>query len=190
MKRNASFAIIICYILIYLFAGWRVREFAWVFVLGLAVSYVFVLRRLLSLVRRPEGIRAKSAEVQVKRETEAVISIVFLVISHLYLAVLFLRLQIPEAYAVALKPEAYVTDFDLFYYTLLNFAEIGCGDIVPAHAASRGMAIAIAISSVLCLIVFVASYLEEKQNMSARLEKQDRSEGKKADTRKKNDAKS
>ena len=50
-------------------------------------------------------------------------------------------------------------------YTMISFTTIGYGDISPAIFESQIVAIIIAITSVLCLIVFVSSVLSEKNEI-------------------------
>lgn len=156
------YVIMICYGLIYVFAGWRLEEFAWIFLIALFFSYIQHIKILISAIRLPK-ILAKGENL--KTAAKAVVQILILIVLNLYLGVLYVRLWIPEAYVVVLDTKSYVTDLDLLYYTILTFTEIGCGDIVPQHMASRIMAIIIAITSVLCLILFLSSFMEEKENL-------------------------
>ncbi|MBW6411008.1 potassium channel family protein [Clostridium weizhouense] len=58
---------------------------------------------------------------------------------------------------------------DLFYYTIVTFTTIGYGDIVPNAPESKVMAIIIAFTSVICLIIFISSILSAKSNFKKKL---------------------
>lgn len=161
-KIIPCYVILVCYGLVYLFAGWRLAEVAWIFLIALFFSYIQHMKILMSAIRLPK-ILAKGENL--KTATKTVVQILILIILNLYLGVLYVRLWIPEAYIVALDTKSYVTDLDLLYYTILTFVDVGCGDIVPQHIASRMMAIIIAITSVLCLILFLSSFMEEKEDL-------------------------
>lgn len=169
-KIRRYYIVILCYAVTYLFGGWRLGGYAWIMLLPLAVTYAGSIRILLGLLRENQVFvpEAGSKIVKMKKEAIGTVLALGLVVLHLYFGVLCVRTWIPGAYAFSYETQgegAYVTDWDLLYYTILHFTEIGCGDIIPQHAVSRGMAVVIALTSVFCLIVFLSSFMEEEEEI-------------------------
>ena len=164
------YIVILCYTVTYLFGGWRLGRYAWIMLLPLLWTYVGSTRILLGLLRKNQVFVPKKGSKITKMKQEALGTILALglVLLHLYFGVLCVKTWIPGAYAFSYEAqgaEAYVTDWDLLYYTVLHFTEIGCGDIIPQHVVSRGMAVVIALTSVFCLIVFLSSFMEEEEEI-------------------------
>ncbi|MBO5352584.1 MAG: hypothetical protein J6A77_04735 [Lachnospiraceae bacterium] len=164
------YIVIFCYGVTYLFGGWRLGSYAWLMLFPLTWTYVGSIRILLGLLRKNQVFVPKTGSKTLKMKQEALGTILALglVLLHLYFGVLCVRTWIPGAYAFSYEAEgadAYVTDWDLLYYTVLHFTEIGCGDIIPQHVVSRGMAVVIALTSVFCLIVFMSSFMEEEEEI-------------------------
>ena len=85
---------------------------------------------------------------------------------NLYLCVVMIANLYEEAYVfVGVARE--LTYFDLLYYTVISFTTIGYGEIVPQRIESKVMAIVIAYTSVMCLVIFVSSILALKDKLES-----------------------
>ena len=161
------YIVMICYAVTYLFGGWRLGRYAWLMLIPLVWTYLGSIGILLRLLRDNQVLVPKQGNrlQKMKKEASGTMGAVLLVVLHLYFGVLCIKTWIPGAYAFSYETTKYVTDWDLLYYTVLHFTEIGCGDIIPQHTASRVMAVVIALTSVFCLLVFLNSFMEEEEEL-------------------------
>lgn len=89
-----------------------------------------------------------------------------LIIIKLFLCVLMISNVYKDPYySTILSSSSNISNFDLFYYTVIAFTTIGYGDIVPNSIPSKIIAIIIAFTSVFCLILFVSSMLSIKDRI-------------------------
>lgn len=56
--------------------------------------------------------------------------------------------------------------FDLFYYTIITFSNIGYEDIVPNIFLAKVISILTSVKSVVCISVFLSSILSYKEELS------------------------
>lgn len=79
-----------------------------------------------------------------------------MIILNLYLAVVLINSGNPHAFTN--KP----TNFDLFYFTLITFTTVGYGDIIPITGLAKIVTMFIAVTSVICISIFISSILSHK----------------------------
>lgn len=120
--------------------------------IGLAISYYLNMKLLLNIMISPmQKTYSSDNEGFFKKIGLSALLILFIIIVNLYLAVCVVYGMDNSAFTNA---NGY---FSLFYYTIIAFTTIGYGDIVPVSVASRSVGIIIAITSVVCLTVFLSS---------------------------------
>ncbi|WP_040193395.1 potassium channel family protein [Clostridium culturomicium] len=83
---------------------------------------------------------------------------IIMIVLNLFLGVCFINSMEPGAYT------GNPTKFDLFYYTIITFTTIGYGDISPVSPVANLMSILIAITSVICLTIFIGFVLSYKES--------------------------
>lgn len=133
--------------------------------LGAVVCYILNINILLKLVQNPFCIVEDKMGPKKKGRTLIITSsilIVLMIIISLYLFVLCTFYLNKNAYGCV---NGYITKWKLFYYTVISFTTIGYGDITPRVWESQAIAIVIAITSVICLVIFVNSVLAEKKEI-------------------------
>lgn len=54
--------------------------------------------------------------------------------------------------------------FDMFYYTVVTFATVGYGDIVPTSIASKSVSVLTVFTSILCITVLLSEIVEVKRH--------------------------
>ena len=125
--------------------------------IGTVICYVLNLKVLIKIIRNPQHIKSTGEEA-VSFTTISIVAILILImiVLNLFLAVCFINSRSPSAYT---GNQSY---FDLFYYTIITFTTVGYGDIVPLSMAAKIMSIVIAITSVICLTIFLSSVLSYK----------------------------
>lgn len=127
---------------------------------GLIVSYLINIKLILNTIQNPLSLfRGESNGFNVIKATlSASLVLLLLVLVNLYFIVLLTFYTVPDAYFCSV-PNQVVNAFSLLYYTVISFATIGYGDIVASAPCSRGVAMLIAFTSVLCLGIFIGSVL-------------------------------
>lgn len=125
--------------------------------IGVAISYLLNLRILIKVIRNPKYIKSQD-KMSAKSITVISILILIMIVLNLFLGVCFINSMEPGAYT------GNPTKFDLFYYTIITFTTIGYGDISPVSLIAKLMSILIAITSVICLTIFIGSVLSYKEN--------------------------
>lgn len=125
--------------------------------IGTVICYVLNLKVLIKIIRNPQHIKSTGEEA-VSFTTISIVAILILImiVLNLFLAVCFINSRSPSAYT------GNQTYFDLFYYTIITFTTVGYGDIAPLSMAAKIMSIVIAITSVICLTIFLSSVLSYK----------------------------
>lgn len=138
---------------------------------GLFISYIININLLIKVILNPfcffttdedENFHDKRHVLTVT--LTAAFLLLIMVILNLFLVVLMIWNIWPNSYYCSV-PNASISEFDLFYYTVVTFTTIGYGDIVPSIVQSKITAVLIAFTSVLCLVIFVGSALSAKDKL-------------------------
>lgn len=120
--------------------------------IGLVISYYLNMKLLLNIMISPSKKNYMTDnESFLKKVGLSALLILVIIIINLYLAVCIVYGMDSNSFTNA---NGY---FSLFYYTIIAFTTIGYGDIVPITVASRSVGIVIAVTSVVCLTVFLSS---------------------------------
>ncbi|MDZ4994713.1 two pore domain potassium channel family protein [Clostridium perfringens] len=128
--------------------------------IGMGICYYLNMKTLITLMINPVNVKGAKEESLFRRIIVAAILILFMVILNLYLMVCLVGSANPDAFTNAQGK------FDLFYYTIITFATIGYGDIVPNTFLAKIISILISVTSVVCISVFLSSILSYKEELS------------------------
>lgn len=171
LKNNLliSYFILSTYFTVYLLEPSQFEGIEILALVGLGISYILNLKVLIKLIKNPEHINAKNNEKTVNlkykannRMTVVAILLLFMIVLNLFLAIGIIN----EAYPGAFSNNP--SRFDLFYYTIITFTTIGYGDIVPIALPAKIISMIIAITSVICLTIFLSTVMsynsEEKES--------------------------
>ena len=121
---------------------------------GAFVSYYLNLKALVKIMRSPHIADFESeGRIGIKSIRMVAVILLAMVIISLFLAVCFVN---SSGWGVYIGNPTF---FDLFYYTVITFATIGYGDIVPISPAAKFMSMLISMTSILCLTIFMSSIL-------------------------------
>lgn len=140
---------------------------------GLLISYLLNMTLLIHISMEPVSCyRCKYGGRQnfeqrhpLKIILSGALILILMIVVNLYLSVEMIAMLFDNAYTfVGNGKEA--NGLDLLYYTVISFTTIGYGEIVPQRIESKIMAILIAYTSVMCLVIFVSSVLAIKGNES------------------------
>lgn len=179
-KRRLSFRFLVTsYILfVYSFFLWyaprAMAECGKVVLVGLLISYCMNMVMLINISMEPLTCccckYGQKARVEQKYPLKIVLAgaiiLILLIVLNLYLCVVMIANLYEQAYVfVGVARE--LTYFDLLYYTVISFTTIGYGEIVPQRIESKVMAIVIAYTSVMCLVIFVSSILALKDKLES-----------------------
>lgn len=179
-RKKLSFRFLItCYILfVYAFLLWNSRaamaESGNIVLLGLAISYALNMTMLINISMEPVTCcyckYGQKKRIEQKYPLKIVLAgaliLILLIVLNLYLGVVVIANRLDNAY-VYVGTGSQVSDMDLLYYTVISFTTIGYGEIVPQHFESKMMAIIIAYTSVMCLVIFVSSILALKDTLKS-----------------------
>lgn len=140
---------------------------------GLIVSYMLNMSMLIHISMEPVNCHLcrcqKKQKIEEKYPLKIVLAgaliLIMLIVFNLFLGVVMIASLYPNAYQ-NLAPAQGLTYLDLLYYTVISFTTIGYGEIVPQRLESKAMAIIIAYTSVMCLVIFVSSILALKDKLS------------------------
>ncbi|BBF41771.1 Ion channel family [Lachnospiraceae bacterium KM106-2] len=173
-KILVSFGILAVYLGVALYSAKEIKECIWVCYIGLMISYILNIQVLMKIVSNPmcflrdsKTFRYADKHQQNRDGVIIILGAIFvlcMLILNLYLAVIFIRFSSKGAYLCSSGQP--ITNWSLFYYTVISFTTIGYGDIVPTNIPSQFMAIVISVTSVLCLIIFMSSILGIKDKLS------------------------
>lgn len=122
---------------------------------ALWVNYLVNLVNMLLMV-----LSAKNNPMESKLLLKGSFAIVGVFILELTLMQYACSLFVPDAFNKAL------TLFDSFYFTIITFATIGYGDIYPLAVQSKAVCAATAVTSMICLVVFINTILSLVQSKS------------------------
>ena len=136
---------------------------------GLLVSYLLNMTMLIHISMEPlvccRCRYGKGNTMEQKYPLKTVLSgalfLILMIVLNLYLGVEMIALLFENAY-VYVGTANEVSSLDLLYYTVISFTTIGYGEIVPQRLESKIMALVIAYTSVMCLVIFVSSVLAIK----------------------------
>lgn len=134
---------------------------------GLVTSYILNIQVLLKIVQNPFCLLEDEKNNKSENRTLIIFSsvlIVLMIIINMYLLVLWTYFSFESAY-VCTTGDKVITKWKLLYYTIISFTTIGYGDVSPVIFESQAVAILIAITSVMCLGIFVSSVLSEKNEI-------------------------
>lgn len=140
------------------------KEISKVYIVGLLgsfICYALNIKILIKLVRNPNNIKSVNQNhVSFVRIIIAAIILIVLIILNLYLAVVLINSGNPHSFT------SNPSNFDLFYFTIITFTTIGYGDITPITYLAKIVTMFIAITSVICISVFISSILSHKSNFN------------------------
>lgn len=137
---------------IILFYKETVRTFALCFVMADVASYFLNVKLIVMFLIMGR----RRAEDNIYHNSFFVILVSAMIILFMLIMNLFIGVVVVDG----VDPSSFSSCpgvFDLFYYTMVTFATIGFGDIVPISNAAKGMAVLISGSSIFCLSVFLGS---------------------------------
>lgn len=140
------------------------KEISKVYIVGLIgsfICYTLNIKILIRLVRNPNNIKSiNHNHVSFIRIIIAAIILIILIVLNLYLAVVLINSGNPHSFTN--NPN----NFDLFYFTIITFTTIGYGDITPITYLAKIVTMFIAITSVICISIFISSILSHKDNVN------------------------
>ncbi len=138
------------------------KEISKVYLVGLLGSFICYglnIKILIKLIRDPNNIKSKNQnDVSFVRIIVAAIIVVIMIIANLYLAVVLINSGNPNAFTNS------PNNFDLFYFTIITFTTIGYGDITPVTYLAKIATMLIAVTSVICISIFISSILSHKSS--------------------------
>ena len=177
-KRRLSFRFLISafILLVYAFFLWYIpdamKECGRAVMAGLLISYFIHMSMLVNISMEPltcTCCKCRTDTVEEKYPLKIVLAgaliLILLIVINLYLGVIMIN-NIHEQSYIFTCIDQEVTYYDLFYYTVISFTTIGYGEIVPCRIESKWMAIVIACTSVMCLVIFVSSILALKEKLN------------------------
>lgn len=127
--------------------------------LGSFICYGLNIKILIRLIKNPKNIKSKNQnDVSFARIIVAAIILIIMIILNLYLAVVLINSGNPHAFTNA------PNNFDLFYFTLITFTTVGYGDITPITYLAKIVTMFIAVTSVICISIFISSILSHKDS--------------------------
>ena len=158
-----SYFIISTYFTVYLVEPKEFIGIEWIALAGLAISYILNLKVLITLIINPARIKSSNNTEDKRQQIGYRIAIVsvlilFMIILNLFLAVGIIEQSYPSAFTN--NP----TRFDLFYYTIITFTTISYGDIVPVGVPAKIISMIIAITSVICLTIFLSTVMSYRED--------------------------
>lgn len=141
--------------------------------IGLLVSYILNMTMLIHISMEPVSCClcrcGQKKKIEQKYPLKVVLAgaliLMMLIVLNLFLAVVMISNMFDHAY-INVATVSPVTNMDLLYYTVISFTTIGYGEIVPQRLESKVMAILIAYTSVMCLVIFVSAILALKEKLN------------------------
>lgn len=143
----------------------EIKENSFFLLGGLGTCYFLNLRILFKIVQNPFCLMGNMEQNNNKNRVLIIsgsILILVMLVINMYLFVLWTYYSYENAYSASVGT---ITKWTLLYYTIVSFTTIGYGDIVPAIFESQAVAMLIAATSVICLVIFVSSILSEKKDI-------------------------
>ena len=162
----------VVYLFFLLYMPKSMRECGKAVLIGLMISYFINMVMLIHISIEPLiccHCKYRKEKIEEKYPLKIVLAgaliLIMLIVLNLYLGVVMIANLYDQAYLCS-NITGTVSYFDLFYYTVISFTTIGYGDIVPYRIESKCMAIVIAATSVMCLVIFVSSILALKDKLT------------------------
>ncbi|MGL6107454.1 potassium channel family protein [Romboutsia sp.] len=157
-----SYFILSTYFTVFVFDSSQFEGIEILALIGLLISYILNLKILIKLIKNPGHVKNKDKENNIYKTTNSRITIVailllFMIILNLFLATSIINQAYPGSFSN--NPNG----FDLFYYTIITFTTIGYGDIVPISIPAKIISMTIAVTSVICLTIFLSTVISYKK---------------------------
>ena len=167
LKMTISFLLLVLFTFFCMASENEMRENLPYLLLGLITCYVLNIQILLKVIQNPFCLIGNKKQYRSEDKvliTFTSILILLMFVVNMYLLVLWTYYSHDGAYCCSMAGGE-ITKWKLLYYTIISFTTIGYGDIYPAIFESQIVAILIAITSVLCLIVYVSSVISAKNEI-------------------------
>lgn len=118
--------------------------------LSIGISYLINISLLFKFMKNTKYIKINENDnYSFGKIIIAAIMIIFMIIINLFLLVVCANVM--DANSFSNNP----SNFDLFYFTVINFTTIGFGDIIPITFLGKFISILIALTSILCISIFM-----------------------------------
>lgn len=126
--------------------------------LSIGISYLINISLLFKFMKNPKSIKINENDnYSFGKIIIAVIMLILMVIINLFLLVVCTNIMDPKSFSN--NP----SNFDLLYFTIINFTTIGFGDIIPINFWGKFMSILIALTSILCISIFVGGIYSNRK---------------------------
>lgn len=126
--------------------------------LSIGISYLINISLLFKFMKNPKFIKINENDnYSFGKIIIAVIMLILMVIINLFLLVVCTNIMDPKSFSN--NP----SNFDLLYFTIINFTTIGFGDIIPINFWGKFMSILIALTSILCISIFVGGIYSNRK---------------------------
>lgn len=160
LKNNLiiSYFILTTYFIVFIFDSSQFEGVHLIALTGLLISYILNFKVLVKIIKNPLHIKSKNEEQSISKG--------IIVISILLLVMIILNLFMGTCIINQAYPGSFTNDptsFDLFYYTIITFTTIGYGDIVPVSIPAKIISMIIAVTSVICITIFLSTVLSYKE---------------------------
>ncbi|MDO5346922.1 MAG: potassium channel family protein, partial [Lachnospiraceae bacterium] len=120
----------------------------------LILCVFFLIYLMLRIIGLPNNIIG-SNEKDLRESLSAYLILLILYITDLFLLCVYIEHIWPGSFAYSSSIEKEISNWDLFYYTIMTFTTVGYGDISPLTRISQIFACLVALSNILCVGVFV-----------------------------------
>lgn len=154
-KYLVSFAMLILLLVYIIIVPQIIIDLKILVLLSLMVSYIINMQLLFTIMFKPSMFKNNSEKNNnQKMVIGCSLILVCMIILNIYLGTVVVNMSYVDAYLNT--NSSVITNLDLFYYTMISFTTIGYGDIVPILSISKMLAVTIAFTSVICLVIFIS----------------------------------
>lgn len=133
----------------------KIQPISTLFLLVIAVSlHIDALYGAILVIKYVNPLKGK------QNNTELLIGMLvwlFAMLIPIYTEVLLCAQYTNSAFIFSNSREAVIGLWDFLYFTLVTFATVGFGDILPNHPLSKGITMGIILSSIIYLVLFIGS---------------------------------